>query len=479
MRVEQGGVFSTRLTGFSLFWTWLFLVAVSPSPVFGKLTGVYGLPFEIPEVACRVLLLVVILWASRSLATVSGRWILPATCMSAGPLAALTLSVSHTGMQVSMAAILVALTEVSMLIMWLCHFGYSKLGETAILLVSSYAIGSLLCLALVTMGHVGMVVASIVIPVVSGVFFIVSVRSADEATDRFFVAEEGREDVEEPLPTSTKRLTAALCLYAFVFAFYSSRTADSEFAFAAGPLLQGVASIVLAVIVVLLVKLRPQDGLYRVYRAVPMVFGVGLACFALAPDLLSTLAGFCIMLAYLSFEMLSYNDYCNVVKTSGYSLVRSMGLVRLSASVGILLGWVAGAVLSWLLPVDVPTVSVAVAGLLVVLAASTLAFTDKDMSELGTIAGNRAIQETAESRPDKMELVPAFAQAHGLSKRETEVIGYLLSGRTTQYIAEKLFIAESTARTHVHRIYQKTETDGRMELLDAFESFYEDHIGGL
>ena len=476
MQVEREGVFSARHTGFSLFWTWLFLVAVSPSPVFGALSGVYGLPFEVPEVAFRILFLLAVLASSRTLATMSGRWILPAACMVSGPLAALALVVSSTGLQVTMAAILVALAEVSMLIMWLCYFGYSKLGETALLLVSSYAIGSVLCLGLAAAGHVAMVVASVIIPVVSGVLFIVSVRDSNESLGGFLVVEEGHEDVKESLPLSTKRLTVALCLYAFAFAFYSSRTVGSEFGFAAGPLLQGIASIALAVIVVCLVKLRPEDGLYWIYRAVPLVFGIGFACFALAPASLATVAGFCVMLAYLSFEMLSYNDYCNIVKTNGYSLVRSMGLVRLSASVGILVGWVAGFVLAWALPDGFPASWVAVFDMLVVLGASTLAFADKDISELCTIAGNRAIQETAESRPDKMELVPAFAQVHGLSKRETEVAGYLLMGRTTQYIADKLFIAESTARTHVHRIYRKTETDGRMELLDAFESFYEDHV---
>lgn len=473
---ERGSVFSTRLTGFSLFWTWLFLVAVSPSPTFGALFGVYGLSFEVPEVTFRILFLLAVLASSRTLATASGRWILPAACMVSGPLAVLALVVAHTGLQVSMAAILVALAEVSMLIMWLCYFGYSKLDETALLLVLSYAIGSIVCLGLAAAGYMAMVVASMFIPVVSGVFFIVSVRDSSESFDRFLVVEESHEDVKESLPSSTKRLTVALCLYAFAFAFYSSRTAGSEFGLAAGPLLQGVASIALAVIVICLVKLRPKDGLYWIYRAIPLVFGIGFACFALAPGSLATAAGFCVMLAYLSFEMMSYNDYCNVVKTNGYSLVRSMGMVRLSASVGILAGWIAGFGFALALPSSFPTTWVAVFGLLVVLGASTLVFTDKDIGELGIIAGNRAIQETAESRPDKMELIPVFAQVHGLSKRETEVAGYLLTGRTTQYIADKLFIAESTARTHVHRIYQKTETDGRMGLLDVFESFYEDQV---
>lgn len=97
------------------------------------------------------------------------------------------------------------------------------------------------------------------------------------------------------------------------------------------------------------------------------------------------------------------------------------------------------------------------------------------MGKLGTIAGMRARQEAAEARLDKTWLIPLFATEHDLSKREAEVLEYLLQGRTMQYTAEKLFIAESTARSHVHKIYQKTETRGRMELIDRFEQFCSEH----
>ena len=97
------------------------------------------------------------------------------------------------------------------------------------------------------------------------------------------------------------------------------------------------------------------------------------------------------------------------------------------------------------------------------------------MGKLGTIAGMRARQEAAEARLDKTRFIPLFATEHDLSKREAEVLEYLLQGRTRQYTAEKLFIAESTARSHVHKIYQKTETRGRMELIDRFEQFCSEH----
>ena len=116
-------------------------------------------------------------------------------------------------------------------------------------------------------------------------------------------------------------------------------------------------------------------------------------------------------------------------------------------------------------------------GLFAIITASSLVFTDKAADALSTIANQRAQQEAAEARPDKMAFIAPFANAHGLSKRETEVLTCLIQGRTMQYTAEKLFIAESTARTHVHKIYQKTESQGRMELLDCFEQFCAEQDG--
>jgi Response regulator containing a CheY-like receiver domain and an HTH DNA-binding domain len=46
----------------------------------------------------------------------------------------------------------------------------------------------------------------------------------------------------------------------------------------------------------------------------------------------------------------------------------------------------------------------------------------------------------------------------------------LVKGRNIPYICDELFIAKSTAQTHVRHIYGKMEiSGGRQELLDRFE----------
>ena len=63
----------------------------------------------------------------------------------------------------------------------------------------------------------------------------------------------------------------------------------------------------------------------------------------------------------------------------------------------------------------------------------------------------------------------AIAQAAALSARETEVLSLALRGRTNERIAQELFIAKSTADTHLRRIYSKCGVHSRQELLDLAE----------
>ncbi len=83
MSDESRSLFFMRTFGFALFWIWLFLVAVSPSPLFGALKGLGSLPFEVWEVGARLLLLSLSLAATRLLTTSRGRWVSPSAALSA------------------------------------------------------------------------------------------------------------------------------------------------------------------------------------------------------------------------------------------------------------------------------------------------------------------------------------------------------------------------------------------------------------
>jgi DNA-binding CsgD family transcriptional regulator len=56
-----------------------------------------------------------------------------------------------------------------------------------------------------------------------------------------------------------------------------------------------------------------------------------------------------------------------------------------------------------------------------------------------------------------------------LTRRENEILVYLGRGHSMTYIAEKLFISESTVRTHVKHIYAKLDIHSREELFSLLD----------
>lgn len=72
--------------------------------------------------------------------------------------------------------------------------------------------------------------------------------------------------------------------------------------------------------------------------------------------------------------------------------------------------------------------------------------------------------------PDSGRALDLVAARYQLTAREREILSYLARGRTAKYIAAELVISENTAWTHIKRIYAKTHTHGRQELMDLVEN---------
>ena len=62
---------------------------------------------------------------------------------------------------------------------------------------------------------------------------------------------------------------------------------------------------------------------------------------------------------------------------------------------------------------------------------------------------------------------PAVNDAlHLLTKRETEMLGFLAKGLRYKEIADKLFISTATVRTHIYNIYQKLQVQSRTDAIN-------------
>jgi DNA-binding CsgD family transcriptional regulator len=72
-----------------------------------------------------------------------------------------------------------------------------------------------------------------------------------------------------------------------------------------------------------------------------------------------------------------------------------------------------------------------------------------------------------------------FKQLYKLSKREAELTGLLLDGATLSEAAERMGIAEATARTNLNRVYNKLGVRRQSELMRLFWGSVLDGITGL
>ncbi|WP_018982189.1 helix-turn-helix transcriptional regulator [Salinimonas chungwhensis] len=57
---------------------------------------------------------------------------------------------------------------------------------------------------------------------------------------------------------------------------------------------------------------------------------------------------------------------------------------------------------------------------------------------------------------------------HNLTKREQQIIERVVQGKSNLEIAEELFVAESTVKTHIYRLYKKLNVSSRKEAISKF-----------
>lgn len=69
------------------------------------------------------------------------------------------------------------------------------------------------------------------------------------------------------------------------------------------------------------------------------------------------------------------------------------------------------------------------------------------------------------------ESIPgAFITRYGITPRETEIIKLLLKGDSVKDLGEALFISPKTVSNHIHNIYQKTDVNNRVQLVNLIKS---------
>lgn len=479
--MNNQNLFPLRMLGFGFYWAWLFLTCVSPSLIIEQ-KSVAGLPFELMELLFRLFFIALILFVSKLLSDDVMRRLLFVISLACGLLssALALLGAAHLTL---MAVVLLGATDACMFMLWICFFGNNRIGEIAIYLASSYALGAAVSLLISALNQPAALICALLLPILSCATYGLSFKNyqTDESEDMH------KHVLNEPFPFKLfpfiGRLCMALCCYALVFGMTTSTIVSNGLeSYLVGPFVEAPCCAVVGLALAMAFQhLNDIQPIYRVYRIVPLILGLGLVSLLFENPLPTTIACFLITTAYLAFEILALNDLCNEVKLRGISAIKVFGGARTMITLGMLAGWILGSLSQSVSTMISPYLFTTAIGVPLTIVASTLIFTEKEVfavrsatderqniEDMETIPSSSVIQE-ADTLQD--QIIESFGETWSLSNREMEVLPLLLGGKTATYISEKLFIAPGTTKTHIYNIYRKMDIHSKMEMFDMFEEY--------
>lgn len=490
--MNKHDLFPLRMLGFGFYWAWLFLVCVSPSLLLEQET-VMGLSFESTELFFRLVFIAVILLGAKRMTNGFIRKTLFTMSLACGLLSSALAISGIPGLSLVTAALLGA-TDACMFILWMCFFGNNRIGEVALYVASSYAFGAAVSIFVSALARPLALGCALVLPVFSCATFYLSYKHYRVDTSSNIFEYVSKDPFPFRLFPYIGRISVALCLYALVFGMLTSTIVSNGIeSYLLGPFVEAPCCLVVGVILAIaFVRLKDIQSVYQLYRLVPSAMSIGFAALLFGNASSTTFACFMVISAYLVFEILALNDLCNKVKLQGLSVVSVLGVARAAITLGMLCGWLLGLFTHLMSPVVDPLLFDVAISVPLIVVASTLVFTEKEVFAARSATDERkSIEEVqAGDRPSsvnvleeasaiKSEMIEAFGGEWGLSNREMEVLPLLLSGKTASYISEKLYVAPGTVKTHIYNIYRKMGIHSKMEMFDLFELYREQRLADL
>lgn len=104
------------------------------------------------------------------------------------------------------------------------------------------------------------------------------------------------------------------------------------------------------------------------------------------------------------------------------------------------------------------------------LALPLLRYTIGQLKKNLPIAEEPAVVEAPAMERKQMDFY-TFAAAYNLTEREQEILAHLLESKSQQEISDELVIALGTVKTHIHNIYQKTDSANRNQIIAKYRDF--------
>jgi len=118
--------------------------------------------------------------------------------------------------------------------------------------------------------------------------------------------------------------------------------------------------------------------------------------------------------------------------------------------------------------------TIALAALVVILLVLSMnLISNKDFTTTWGITWHvKPLNVRLDAQEELLSICSSVSQRYSLTRREEEILFLLAQGQTLTSIGEKLFIADSTMKTHSRHIYRKLNVANKQELLLFIKSLY-------
>ena len=195
-----------------------------------------------------------------------------------------------------------------------------------------------------------------------------------------------------------------------------------------------------------------------------------LLLIACGGDIVRNVAACTIVLFWFVFRTIDGGSLTNLANRNDLSALYCATRGKMPANLGFTIGLAIGVASVAVNPsgMALPYVPLALVGLFIVAVLFFLPF-DNTSSAVGY--KTLSLVDMQESPDGNLKRQCEHIKVeYKLSPRESDVLEYLVKGRNAKHISEKLFISESTAKTHISNIYRKVGIHSQQELLDMLDA---------
>ena len=224
------------------------------------------------------------------------------------------------------------------------------------------------------------------------------------------------------------------------------------------------AGLILAAVLISAIAFPPPVEPLVLYRIIVPSVACGLIMIVIDPELFANVGNGLVMVGIYALDMLVMLVSTDLAFRMRKPPVRYFALAMFATRIGTAAGTIAvhGTLMHMQIEGDWIQ-DIFLIGAIVAIAVGSLAFTQLDLMNLYRTRPVHAATVSLDER------CASVAEAFGLTKRETEVLGLLARGRSIPYIAKELVIANGTVKHHVSNLYRKIGVYDRQSLHDVIE----------